>query len=429
MNITVFGLGYVGSVTGACLSSLGHRVCGIDRDEFKVNSILRSAAPFYEPGLDELIAANVATGRLTATTSIATALEDADIAILCVGTPSERNGNLGLGQLRRVCEEIAQLLPGREKRLIVVVRSTVFPGTCRETVIPALGDSGNAVVVANPEFLREGTAVKDFIEPTLVVVGGDDEEAVETVASLYSTLNAEIARVTLGTAEMIKYGCNAWHALKISFANEMGAICSKLDIPATEVMTTLCKDTRLNVSAVYLKPGFAFGGSCLPKDLRALNYRSRQMDLTLPVLDNVLASNQRHLQRSIQAVADLPGSKIGIFGLAFKENTDDLRESPVIELLEQLIGKGKQLRVYDPHIQIEGLYGANRSYIMESIPHIGRLMEPTLDAVLQWADSLVIAQKPAAGPRDQIIASGLPAIDLVCAIGETPNQMLPGTSR
>lgn len=421
MNIAVFGLGYVGSVTGACLAGLGHQVRGIDRDEFKVNSILRGAAPFYEPGLDELIRVNVEAGRLSATTSIETALEDADIAILCVGTPSERNGNLGLAQLRRVCEEIATQLPGRSKRLIVVVRSTVFPGTCRDVVIPALGGV-NVAVVSNPEFLREGTAVKDFIEPTLVVVGGDDAGAVETVAGLYATLNAEIARVTLGTAEMIKYGCNAWHALKISFANEMGAICARLDVPATEVMATLCKDTRLNVSSAYLRPGFAFGGSCLPKDLRALNYRSRQLDLSLPVLDSVLASNQRHLQRSIQTVVDLPARKIGIFGLAFKENTDDLRESPVIELLEQLLGKGKEMLVYDPHVRIEGIYGANRSYVMDSIPHIGRLMRPALEEVLTWADAIVIAQKPSEESLRRILAANVPVVDLVCAVGQTPNQ-------
>ena len=424
MNIAILGLGYVGSVTGACLANLGHRVRGIDRDELKVASILRGEAPFYEPGLNELIQANVAQGRLSATSSIAEALDDADVAIICVGTPSERNGNLGLGQIRRACEEIAGQLPGRAKRLIVVVRSTVFPGTCREVVIPALG-SGNFAVVSNPEFLREGTAVKDFMEPTFVVVGGDDLEAVDAVASLYSPLNAEVARVTLGTAEMIKYGCNAWHALKVAFANEMGAICSKLDIPASEVMATLCKDTRLNVSAAYLKPGFAFGGSCLPKDLRALNYRSRQLDLALPVLDNVLASNQRHLQRSIQTVIDLPARRIGIYGLAFKENTDDLRESPVLELLEQLMGKGKELAVFDPHVRIEGIHGANRSYVMDSIPHIGRLMRPSLGDLLSWADALVIAQKPSPEALATILAAQRPVVDLVCAVGQSPNQMIP----
>lgn len=424
MKIAILGLGYVGSVTGACLAGLGHTVCGVDRDEFKVNSILRGVAPFYEPGLDALIAQNVAAGRLSASLSLETALADAEVAIVCVGTPSERNGNLGLGQLRRVCEEVAPVAAGREKRLIVVIRSTVFPGTCREVIIPALGDSGKTVVVANPEFLREGTAVSDFMEPELVVVGGDDEEAVKTVASLYASLKAETAMVTLGTAEMIKYACNAWHAVKISFANEIGAVCGRLNIPATEVMTTLCKDTRLNTSAVYLKPGFAFGGSCLPKDLRALNYRSRQMDVTLPVLDSVLDSNQRHLQRSVQAVLDLPAKKIGIYGLAFKENTDDLRESPVVSLLEQLIGKGVDLRVFDPHINIDAIYGANKSYILESIPHIGRLMESSVDGILEWAETIVLAQKPSAEMAGRLRASGRPVLDLVCAMGPTPNQMV-----
>lgn len=289
MKIAIFGLGYVGSVTGACLAELGHTVCGVDRDAFKVDSVRRGQAPFYEPGLEDLIRKHASSGALSATVSAAEALEDADVAILCVGTPSERNGNLGLGQLRRACQEIASTVGNRPKRLIVTIRSTVFPGTCNEVVIPALG-AANTAVVANPEFLREGTAVKDFMEPALVVVGGEDRGAVETVASLYAPLRAETALVSLGTAEMIKYACNAFHAVKISFANEIGAVCGKLNIPAVEVMQTLCKDTKLNASAAYLKPGFAFGGSCLPKDLRALNYRSLHMDLA----DARLDSRQQH---------------------------------------------------------------------------------------------------------------------------------------
>ena len=425
MKIAVLGLGYVGSVTGACLAELGHTVFGVDRDGFKVESIRAGRAPFYEPGLEELIVRGVQAGRLMATTSMAEAIIDADVAILCVGTPSERNGNIGLGQLRRACEEIAGALPGRSERLIVTVRSTVFPGTCREVVLPALRGA-NVAVVANPEFLREGTAVRDFMEPTLVVVGGDDRDAMETVASLYAPLNAEMALVSLGTAEMIKYACNAFHAVKISFANEIGAVCGKLNIPAVEVMETLCKDTKLNSSAAYLKPGFAFGGSCLPKDLRALNYRTLHLDLTLPMLDSVLDSNVRHLLRSVQSVLDLPGKKTGIFGLAFKENTDDLRESPVVVLLEQLIGKGADLRVYDPHIRIEDIYGSNRNFILDSIPHIGRLMDPALDGLLGWADQIVLAQKPAPEAAERIRQSGLPVLDLVCSFGPTPNAYLPG---
>ncbi|MBM3796840.1 MAG: UDP-glucose/GDP-mannose dehydrogenase family protein, partial [Acidobacteria bacterium] len=383
MKIAIFGLGYVGSVTGACLAELGHTVCGVDRDGFKVDSIRRGKAPFYEPGLEELIQKHAAAGRLSATSNAAEALDGADVAILCVGTPSERNGNLGLGQMRRACEEISSEIGNRAKRLIVTIRSTVFPGTCRDVVMPALG-TANVAVVANPEFLREGTAVKDFMEPALVVVGGDDRGAVETVAALYAPLEAETALVSLGTAEMIKYACNAFHAVKISFANEIGAVCGKLDIPAVEVMQTLCKDTKLNASAAYLKPGFAFGGSCLPKDLRALNYRSLHLDLSLPMLDSILDSNARHLSRAVQAVLDLPGKKTGIFGLSFKENTDDLRESPVVVLLEQLIGKGADVRIFDPYIRIEDIYGSNRNYIMESIPHIGLWFSQTPKLLINW---------------------------------------------
>jgi GDP-mannose 6-dehydrogenase len=425
MKIAVLGLGYVGSVTGACLAELGHTVCGVDRDPFKVDSIRAGKAPFYEPGLEDLIARGVQAQRFSATTSIAESIADADVAILCVGTPSERNGNLGLGQMRRACEEIASVLPERKRRLIVAIRSTVFPGTCRDVILPALGGA-DVALVANPEFLREGTAVKDFMEPTLVVVGGDDRAAMETVAELYAPLQAEMALVSLGTAEMIKYACNAFHAVKISFANEIGAVCGKLNIPATEVMETLCKDTKLNSSGAYLRPGFAFGGSCLPKDLRALNYRTLHLDLTLPMLDSVLDSNVRHLMRSVQSVLDLPGKKTGIFGLAFKENTDDLRESPVVVLLEQLIGKGAELRVFDPHIRIEDIYGSNRNFILDTIPHIGRLMAPDLDGILGWADQIVLSQKPTPEAAEKIRQSGLPVLDLVCAFGATPNAYLPG---
>jgi len=308
---------------------------------------------------------------------------------------------------------------------VVAIRSTVFPGTCRDVIIPALGDSPLLSVVANPEFLREGVAVKDFMDPALIVVGGDDEVSVRLVASLYESLPGETALVSLGTSEMIKYACNAFHALKISFANEVGALCGKLDIPAAEVMATLCKDTRLNTSSAYLKPGFAFGGSCLPKDLRALNYRTLRMDLHLPVLDSVLDSNMRHLMRAVQSVVDLPAKKIGIFGLAFKENTDDLRESPVVILLEQLLGKGFDLRVFDPHIRIEEIYGANRTFILETIPHIGKTMTNSLDEILAWSDHLVLAQNPSAEMRQAILASGLPVLDLVSAMAQTPNTMAP----
>jgi GDP-mannose 6-dehydrogenase len=410
-KVAVVGLGYVGCVTGACLSSLGHAVVGVDRDEHKVNSVLRGQAPFFEPGLEDLIRENVQAGRYTASTSLSEAIADADVALICVGTPSEKNGNLGLDQLRRVVTEIAGSLGGRSKPLIVAIRSTVFPGTCEEHVMPILGK--DVPVVSNPEFLREGVAVRDFMEPSLVVVGGDDAAAVQRVAGLYSALNVPASLVSLRTAEMIKYACNAFHATKIAFANEIGALSTKLGVDATEVMDTVCADVKLNASAAYLKPGFAFGGSCLPKDLRALVYRAGRLDLKLPLLESVLPSNTDHLSRALQAVLDLPAKRLGVIGLAFKENTDDLRESPVVSMLEQLIGKGRDVRVFDPHIQLETIYGSNRNFILESIPHIGRLMESRLEGVLGWADHLVIAQKQNDATVTQIRNSGLPVLDLI----------------
>jgi GDP-mannose 6-dehydrogenase len=412
-TVVVLGLGYVGCVTAACLAELGHSVIGVDRDGSKVKNITEGRAPFYEPGLETLVENGVRSGNLRATTSAADPLREADIVMACVGTPSERNGNLGLDQLKRAVEEIAASLAGRSKPLTLAIRSTVFPGTCEEVVIPAFAKFPQVSVVSNPEFLREGSAVKDFREPSLVVVGGSDSAAVRKVAALYDALGVEPRLVSLRTAEMIKYACNAFHAVKISFANEVGALSAKLSIDAREVMTTLCYDTRLNISAAYLKPGFAFGGSCLPKDLRALTYRSARLDVKLPFLESVLPANQAHLNRAIQEVLDLPGERIGMIGLAFKENTDDLRESPVVTLLEQLIGKGRSVRVYDPHISLDSIYGSNRDFILTAIPHIGKLLESKIQTVLEWADHVVLAQPPSGEMAQAIRDSGRPVLDLV----------------
>ena len=333
-----------------------------------------------------------------------------------MGTPSEKNGNLGLDQLRRVSQEIAESLPGRTKPLVVAVRSTVYPGTCEEVVLPQMGGSPLVSVVSNPEFLREGAAVRDFMEPSLLVVGGSSPAAVQQVASIYTGLPVEPSIVALRTAEMIKYACNAFHAVKISFANEIGALAGELGIDGAEVMDTLCRDHALNISPAYLKPGFAFGGSCLPKDLRALVYRASRLDLKLPLLESVLPSNNAQLDRAIALALDLPSERIGVFGLAFKENTDDLRESPVVLLLETLIGKGRKVRVYDPHIQLGEIYGSNQRYIMNAIPHIGNLLDDQLDAMLEWADHVLVAQKPSPEIQQRLEASGKPLVDLVGAL-------------
>src|SRR5579872_5760925 len=412
VQVAVLGLGYVGCVTAACLADLGHHVTGVDRDEHKVRSIVEAKAPFYEPGLEEIVARNVHAGRLAASTCTEEVLQNADIGLICVGTPSARNGNLGIEQLRRVIEEISSCLRKHPHPMVVAVRSTIFPGTCEEVVAPELAGLTGVAIVSNPEFLREGTAVRDFVEPSLVVVGGADSEAVRRVADLYAPLHIQPCLVSLRTAEMIKYACNAFHAVKISFANEIGALCSRLDVAAQEVMETLCRDVKLNVSSAYLKPGFAFGGSCLPKDLRALTYRASRLDLHLPLLESALPSNDRHLQRGTQAVLDLPAERLGVIGLAFKEDTDDLRESPVVTMLEFLIGKGRQVRVFDPHIRLEAIYGSNRNFILNAIPHIGRLLENRVEEVLAWADHLVITQKLNAELREQVSKCTLPVLDL-----------------
>jgi GDP-mannose 6-dehydrogenase len=411
-SIAVLGLGYVGCVTAACLAKLGHRVYGIDKDEAKIDSILAAKAPFYEPGLEEAIGETVAAGRLSASTELESGLANSDIALVCVGTPSARNGDLSVEQLERVLGEMRPHLTGRIRPLILAIRSTVFPGTTEGLTGALLAEYSLLSVVSNPEFLREGVAMRDFMEPSLVVVGGSDPRAVRTVAAIYAPLGVDPCLVSLRTAEMIKYCCNAFHALKISFANEVGALASRLCVSPHEVMETLCRDERLNISSAYLKPGFAFGGSCLPKDLRALTYRAMHMDLKLPLLESILPSNQRHLERGIDRVLDFPGGRIGIIGLAFKEDTDDLRESPVVAAIEYWVGKGRDVRIFDPHIRLDLIYGSNRNFVLNALPQIGRLMASGLEEVLAWCDCLVVTQKPAIEVAAKILLAGKPVIDL-----------------
>lgn len=414
MQISVFGLGYVGCVTAACLAGLGHSVVGVDPDPHKINEVLQGRAPFFEPGLEEMMQTAVTAGRLSACTSPGEILARTDVALLCVGTPSQQNGDIDLRQLRRVVAEIGSALDGRSKPLVVAVRSTVFPGTCEGIVAPALASWPEVTVVSNPEFMREGCAVRDFMEPTLVVVGGSDMESVRRVADLYAPLGVEPCLVSLRTAEMIKYACNAYHAIKVTFANEVGDLCESLGVSGAEVMDTLCRDLKLNISRAYLRPGFAFGGSCLPKDLRAITHRASNLGLKLPLIESALPSNCRHLERAIQSVLELPG-RIGVIGLAFKENTDDLRASPAVAMLQSLIGKGREVRVHDPHIRLGSIYGTNQSFILSAVPHIERLVEDDLDQLLGWAEYLVLAQLPDAALLRQVKASGLPVLDLTGA--------------
>ncbi|HEV2199851.1 MAG TPA: nucleotide sugar dehydrogenase [Bryobacteraceae bacterium] len=417
-RIAVFGLGYVGCVTAACLAEIGHDVIGVDPDVHKVRSVNEGRAPFAEPDLDEMVSACVAAARLRAVTTAGEGLQDADIALLCVGTPSEKSGNVSLEQLQRVTADVAAFAPRLKKPLIVAVRSTIFPGTCEQVVMPALAMFPGVRVVSNPEFLREGSAVRDFRESSLVVVGGGDADAVRAVGDLYAGLGTEVSAVSLRAAEMIKYACNAFHGLKVSFANEIGSLSAALGVDPRQVMETLCRDRKLNTSAAYLKPGFAFGGSCLPKDLRAMNYRTRRLELELPVLAAILPSNQAHLERAIQAACAITAKNVGILGLSFKENTDDLRESPVIPLIENLIGKGRDVRVWDPHIRLAGIYGSNLGYLLNALPHIGERMEATLDGLLAWAGHVVVTQKLSPEAAVAVAASGVPVLDL--ASGPVP---------
>ena len=412
VHVTVVGLGYVGCVTAACLARLGHRVTGLDRDAFKVGAVGEGRAPFYEPGLDDLVASGRKNGRLSATTSATEALRDAEVVFVCVGTPSGPNGNLNLEHLRRACSEIAPTLAAARRKVVVAIRSTVFPGSCEELGQQCFADCPSVSLVANPEFLREGNAVQDFLEPSLLVVGGENEEAVAKVAGLYGGLNLAPSLTRLRTAELIKYACNTFHALKISFANEVGAVAERLGIQGREVMEILCRDTKLNASAAYLKPGFAFGGSCLPKDLRAITYRATRLDLKLPLLEAIMPSNEQHLGRAIGAILDLPGERVGVFGLAFKADTDDLRESPVVTLLEQLIGKGRQVRVFDPHVQLETIFGTNKEFLLRALPHISKLLTSNLDEMLEWAEVVVITQKPEPGLAKKIVDSGRRILDV-----------------
>lgn len=402
----------MGCVTAACLAHLGHRVIGIDKDQFKVRAILNRRAPFYEPGLDDLVGWAVEAGRLSATSSTTAAVAASGICLVCVGTPSEKNGNLDLMQLRRVTAEIAEAAAGRSEPLIIAIRSTVFPGVCETEVVPAFAGNPAVSVVSHPEFLREGFAVEDFLDPALIVVGGDDPRACERVARLYESIVADVCRVSLRAAEMIKYACNAFHGVKVAFANEIGAVSSALGVSGAEVMRTLCLDRRLNISPAYLTPGFAFGGSCLPKDLRALVHCSSRLDLKLPLLENVLPSNERHLERGLSAALELGPCRLGVFGLAFKENTDDLRESPAVTLIEQLIAKGREIRIFDPHVRLESIHGANRAYILKVIPHMGRLLQPDVSSLLGWAEKLLILRSPTPELAAEILRSGLPSLDL-----------------
>jgi GDP-mannose 6-dehydrogenase len=401
VKLSVFGLGYVGCVSAACLAETGNQVIGVDVNPTKVEIINDGRSPIVEDGVNELIATVVKAGQLVATTDSERAIRDSELSLVCVGTPSNQNGSLHLHHVEQVCREIGAALKTKSQRHVVVIRSTMLPGTVQITVIPALEESSGKKagtdfgICINPEFLREGSSLKDYHAPPFTLIGADDEDTVAAVRGLYANINAPVFVTSLKTAEMVKYVCNCFHALKVSFANEIGNICKALEIDSHEVMNVFCQDTKLNLSPYYLKPGFAFGGSCLPKDLRAINYKAKELDVEVPVLSAILPSNRMQIERAVEMVLHSGKKRVGVLGFSFKAGTDDLRESPMVTLIETLIGKGFELTIYDRDVLLARLVGANKEYIEREIPHISKLMRDTIEGVLNDSDVVIIGNQAA----------------------------------
>ena len=411
MKINVYGLGYVGCVSAACLAAAGHDILGIDVDRTKIDSINRGHSTVIEPGLEELIGSSVTSGKLRAATEGET---DALLSLVCVGTPSNENGSLCLDFVTRAAAQIGERLAGTNAYHVVCVRSTVLPGTVENVLVPVLeSHSGLRAgsdfgVCMNPEFLREGSSIRDYNEPPFTIVGELDQASGDVVASLYSSLPAPVVRTRLANAEMVKYACNAFHALKITFANEIGNVCKRMGLDGREVMNIFCGDDKLNISSVYLQPGFAFGGSCLPKDVRAILHRAGEVDLELPVLRSVLPSNNMQIDHAFRLIKKTGKKRVAMLGLSFKPGTDDLRESPMAELAELLIGKGYDVSIYDREVSLARLHGSNKAYIEHVIPHISSLLRSSVDATLEGAEVVVLAK------RSQEFAAAL--------AGRTPDQ-------
>jgi GDP-mannose 6-dehydrogenase len=428
-TISVFGLGYVGCVSAACFAKQGYGVIGVDVSQSKVDMLNAGKSTIVEEGIVELVAEVHAAGRLHATTDVGEAVRGSSVSLIAVGTPSRGNGSIDLRYIERVCEQIGEALRDKADLHTVVIRSTIMPGTIDGVVIPALERSSGKrfgegfAVCSNPEFLREGSSIKDFYDPPFTLIGAHDPSHAEPVAALYKALNAPIHVTAVRVAEMVKYVCNCYHGLKIGFANEIGNVCKAAGIDSHEVMRLFCEDRKLNISAAYLKPGFAFGGSCLPKDLRALNYQARTLDVDTPILGSILDSNRRQIDRAFHMVMAAGSRKVGVLGLAFKEGTDDLRESPMVSLIEMMIGKGLQISIYDPYVRSANLIGANKEYIEREIPHIWELMRPTAAAVLADAETVVIGNS--ATEFREIgahIRDGQPVIDLARAFGKRTSE-------
>ncbi len=422
-NLSVFGLGYVGCVSAACFAQEGCNVVGVDVSQAKVDMVNAGQSTIVEEGIGELVGAMRAAGRLRATTDVGEAVRATSVSLIAVGTPSRSNGSIDLRYIERVCEQIGEVLRDKAERHTVVIRSTIMPGTIDDVVIPALErSSGKRAgadfgVCSNPEFLREGTSIKDFYDPPFTLIGAHDPQDAAPVAALYAGLKAPVHVTAVRVAEMIKYVCNCFHGLKIGFANEVGNVCKALGIDSHEVMRLVCEDRKLNISPAYLKPGFAFGGSCLPKDLRAITYKARTLDVDTPIMASILDSNRRQIDRAFHMVMAAGARRVGVLGLAFKAGTDDLRESPMVALIEMLLGKGVQVAIYDPYVRSANLIGANREYIEREIPHIWSLMRDSTAAVLADAETLVIGNSATEFRELGALVDGQPIIDLARAFG------------
>jgi GDP-mannose 6-dehydrogenase len=397
--ISIFGLGYVGTVTAACLAHQGNRVTGVDLSAAKVKALDSGRSPIVEPGVSDLIADSQKACRLHATSDSEKAVLETEISFLCVGTPSMRNGKLDLGHIGPVCQEIGAALRKKNSFHVVVLRSTVLPGTAETIVVPSLEKaSGKKMgpdfgVCVNPEFMREGTAVADFLEPSITIIGAAHPAHSKILRELYAWVPGRVFETSFRSAEMAKYVCNAWHAVKVSFANEVGTLAKELQVDAEAVVEIFTADTKLNISASYLKPGFAFGGSCLPKDVRALNYRAKELDLALPLFESILPSNDAHLDRAIEMVLATGKKNVAMLGLSFKAATDDLRESPQVQLAKRLIGEGCMLQIWDDNVSLGRLIGSNRQYIETVIPHIGSLLTSNMEQALNQAEVVVIGTR------------------------------------